>query len=598
MATGWRGWGRRRAESAAGATKDDTTAGGVSALNTREDLLRAAAWPRLAADRRTALLQPYRALAEQTTSRNGDGLFDITGDHQTQDWIADLVKPGFQPEAVSVVRTWLESAPPNTHLYVIGPPGRGRQSVVAALARRAMAGRPLQPDYCYAPDPSSLSHTVLLALPPGVGVRFADLLGIALRQVLSHWEKPHERGERGRADGTEDGDDDSARRQLVERYIEPLASGALAVARPYVQRLVAALIAQANTAMSPQVAEVDAPAGRSLALEALAADGADPASVNAPAGAPVIITSLTRTDLGRSLLRANGGVLVLSAADLVERDQPNAEWATLRASLRAGSIPMRGTGEPPVPLAVRVALIGTYAPYRLLERSEDFARLFRYKAKFEDDIEWTPEVEATYAALTEDIARRYSLPTFDASAVGCLVEEGARRVSDRNRTRVTTDLLTLRDLAAEAGHQALARARSVPPGAAGADAPLPTPVTTAADVEATLAVRRMQQGNSARQARSAILQGREFVPTAGAAVGQVNGLGVVPLSPTEGRYATPFRLTITVSPGRERLVDVEREADTADSTHVAGALTMAGYLAWRYGHERSINVVARARFEE
>src|SRR5260221_6421343 len=263
MATGWRGWGRRRAESAAGATKDDTTGGGVSALNTREALLRAAAWPRLAADRRTALLQPYRALAEQTTSRNGDGLFDITGDHQTQDWIADLVKPGFQPEAVSVVRTWLESAPPNTHLYVIGPPGRGRQSVVAALARRAMAGRPLQPDYCYAPDPSSLSHTVLLALPPGVGVRFADLLGIALRQVLSHWEKPHERGERGRADGTEDGDDDSARRQLVERYIEPLASGALAVARPYVQRLAAALIAQANTAMSPQVAEVDAPAGRS-----------------------------------------------------------------------------------------------------------------------------------------------------------------------------------------------------------------------------------------------------------------------------------------------------------------------------------------------
>jgi predicted ATP-dependent protease len=45
-------------------------------------------------------------------------------------------------------------------------------------------------------------------------------------------------------------------------------------------------------------------------------------------------------------------------------------------------------------------------------------------------------------------------------------------------------------------------------------------------------------------------------------------------------------------------VDIEREAQTADHMHVLAALTMAGYLAWRYAHERPLSVVARLRFEQ
>jgi predicted ATP-dependent protease len=83
-------------------------------------------------------------------------------------------------------------------------------------------------------------------------------------------------------------------------------------------------------------------------------------------------------------------------------------------------------------------------------------------------------------------------------------------------------------------------------------------------------------------------------------VGQINGLTVVTVYPPgpDSRFGVPFRLTVTVTPGRERLVDVEREADHADRSHVAGALTMAGYLAWRYGHDRPIHAVARLRFEQ
>ncbi|HEV2238952.1 MAG TPA: S16 family serine protease, partial [Ktedonobacterales bacterium] len=95
-----------------------------------------------------------------------------------------------------------------------------------------------------------------------------------------------------------------------------------------------------------------------------------------------------------------------------------------------------------------------------------------------------------------------------------------------------------------------------------------------------------------------ILQDRERVPTTGAAVGQITGLSVLNYTPHEARFGTPFRVSVTVSPGQERLIDIERESRAADETHIAGALTMAGFLAWRYGRQRAINVVARTRFEQ
>jgi predicted ATP-dependent protease len=418
-------------------------------------------------------------------------------------------------------------------------------------------------------------------------VRFADALSAALRQILGHWDKPRALVPAG-VEAAE-GDDEALRRFVIARMLDPVAAAGPEVVRPYLARLAAALEAYAAAPGAPQVVEADLPAGR---LQAPPIEGVagGPAAADGPAsalGAPVIVASLARMDLARSLVRANGGVLVLNAAELIERDQPNAEWATLRAALRSESIPMRGTGEPQVPLAVRVALVGGYAATRVLERADDFLRLFRYKALFEDDADWTRAAEAAYAALADEVARRYALPAFAGEAVGALVEEGARRTPGRNRSRVSTDVLALRDVALEAGRRALARPD------------LGAPATTEADVAAALAARRARHGVAGRDAREEILLGREIVPTAGAAVGQVNGLSVISPVTVEGRYSTPLRLTATVSPARdEQLLDIEREADLADSSHVTGSLTMAGYLAWRYGGQRPISLTVRLRFEQ
>lgn len=610
-ARGWRMWGRistttpDSASTGASTTssgRDPTAAGKKvagwqgSGLTQRDDLRRPASWPSLAPEERARHSAPYAVLAHPPIDPAARTSGARDDDAATQAWLADLVAPILQPEAAAEVRAWFKRDDPTAHLYAVGSSGCGRTSVVLTCARQAMARRPAPVEYCYVPDPTALTRSTLLTLPSGTAVAFADALTAAWRQISLQWEKP-------RVAVAEDSSEDAGRRFLIAHLLDPLLGTAPEMARAYLRRLQAALDALLDTAYPPQLADVEAPAGR-IDLPGGEGGASDLIIVRdgtTSSGAPVVIASLARMDLARALLRANGGVLVLSAADLVDRDQPNAEWAALRAILRAGSVAVRGGGAPTIPLAVRVALVGSYAPYRVLERAEDFLRLFRFKARFDDDADWTPATEAAYAALADGAARRFSLPPLDLGAIGRLVEEGARRASGRNRTRLCTDVLTLRDLVAEAGDLAAARRPSggdaSPTGDAARES-LAGLVTTAADIEEAVRHRRARQGAQVRKSRADILAGYEIVPTTGGAIGQINGLGVVLRTPDDARYAIPLRVTAAVSPGRERLVDIEREAQAADTSHVLGGLTMAGYLAWRYGGARPISVVARLRFEQ
>jgi predicted ATP-dependent protease len=118
-------------------------------------------------------------------------------------------------------------------------------------------------------------------------------------------------------------------------------------------------------------------------------------------------------------------------------------------------------------------------------------------------------------------------------------------------------------------------------------------------VLAALNRRRALQGANAQRVREAILSGQANTPTTGAAIGQINGLGIYEFHPSEGNFAVPTRISATVSPGRDaRLLDIEREAEQADADHVRGEMTIEGYLAQRYGQERPLRLVARVRFEQ
>jgi predicted ATP-dependent protease len=312
-----------------------------------------------------------------------------------------------------------------------------------------------------------------------------------------------------------------------------------------------------------------------MADDALDADGAPLTS-----GAPVVSASLAQADLTDVLMRANGGVLVLQAADVADAST----WGTLAGALRLGQLTLKA-GFPPLPLNVRVVLVGSGDVYNALDSSsEDFGRLFRYEAWCNYDAVWTREVEAAYATLADGVANRHRLPKLDASGVARLIEECARRTDGLNRSRLTTSLLVPHDIAVEAGR--LAQSKGLP-------------ATTGAEVDGAVARRRALQSVNQQRVLDAIMTGEEITPTTGTAIGQINGLGIYEAHPSEGSFAVPMRISATVSPGRdEKLVDVEAVASAADASHVRGALTAEGYLHYRYAQDRSIRAAIRIRFEQ
>lgn len=565
-------WGRHRTETAG--ERQTTGSGGLQPLGAIDVLRRRAAWERLSEVERGALRGEFADYAAPPDA-------DQTDDAMRQ-WVAALVTPTFQTAAAQVIGAWLSDAAPGAHLYVGGDAGQGRRSLAASLARHAMARQPSAPDYCYVPRPDAMDQAVLLEVPGGTGAAFTKAIDRALRLLTAGWSGESGDGDGSQASGAAQSAAEpsaAARSQLIAQAFAPLQAPELAPTRAYVDQLQAAFAALAASQADLPVSYDDMPTwlvSASAGAPANAAAGGD-----AAAHAPVVMGTLVRDKLDDLLIRANGGVLILPASDVLGVD---GAWPALSVALARRTLQVKPSW-PPLPLTTRVALIGDGAAYNALAGAAgDFAQLFRYETWLRPDTSWAPRSEAAYATLTDGAARIYGLPACDPSAVARLIEEGARRCDGLNRSYLVTDLALLRDLVVEAGHIASARGATT---------------TSGADVTAALTRRRAQQSGSAQRVREAILSGQANTPTAGSAIGQINGLGIYEFHPSEGDFAVPTRISATVSPGRDaRLLDIEREAEQADADHVRGEMTIEGYLAHRYGQERPIRLMARVRFEQ
>lgn len=548
------------------------TAARTSALATVDDLLKRAAWGSLTDAQRQSLradFVPFPAGAVGTAAAH-----TVEGERARLDWEAGLVASAFQPEAAEVIRMSLGVGAPGTHLFVGGPSGVGRRNLVALLAREAMAQRPAPTEYVYVPEPSSLGDAYLLPLPAGTGADFAKAIDGTLRLITGAWDDAGKTDDNG---GSSAGQASAANRaqalgQVVTQAFMLVESPGFDAASAYVARLRAAFDTLARSEADLPVSYDDLPTWL--------APVASPASSGAR-GAPVIVGDLTRDKLDTLLLKANGGVLILSADEVVTVGD---SWPMLNAVLSKRAFQVKDVW-PLLPLTVRVAMVGDDAGYNALTTAPgDFAGLFRYEAWLHSAVPWTPQIEVAYAVLADGFAAYHGLPAFDASGVSRLIEESARRGEGLNRTYVGADLTLLRDLAVEAGYAASARGASA---------------VTGDDLIGVVARRRTQQSTLARRVREAILTGETNTPTAGAAIGQINGLGIYEYHPDETAFAVPTRISATVSPSSdERLLDIEHEAEQADADHVRGEMTVEGYLAHRYGQDQLLRVLARIRFEQ
>ncbi len=301
-----------------------------------------------------------------------------------------------------------------------------------------------------------------------------------------------------------------------------------------------------------------------------------------------LVTDFTLIQAG-SLLRANGGYLIVDARKLLQ--QP-LSWDELKRALRSQVVRVDSPGrslslvstaslEPePIPLDLKVVLMGERQLYYPLSAHDpDFSELFKVAADFEEQLERTDEGEQLYARLLGSFARKESLRPLDPGAAARAVEHASRRAGDSERLQVHAE--SLADLLREADY--LARE---------ADADVVTAGHIAEAIDA--GIRRASRIRE--HVQEDIRRGTVLIDTRGEAVAQVNGLSVLQL----GGYAfgRPSRITARVRLGNGSVVDIEKEVALGGALHSKGVLILSGFLGQRFASERPLSLAASLVFEQ
>jgi lon-related putative ATP-dependent protease len=290
-----------------------------------------------------------------------------------------------------------------------------------------------------------------------------------------------------------------------------------------------------------------------------------------------------------ALHRANGGFLVLDALDVLRH--PFA-WEALKRALSAREARIENLGEEfsavpsaslrpePVPLETKVILLGSPQLYHLLYAlDEDFRELFKVKADFAPELDWTAQHERDYAAFISRCVRENALRHFDRTAVARVIEYGGRL--RESRRKLSTRLLDVSDVVSEASFWAGRNGH---------------PLVEAADVD--LAVRKKEYRSSLLEERvqELISEGTLVVETDGGRVGRLNGLAIVDLG--DHAFGRPTRVSARVAVGRGRIESIEREIELSGPIHSKGFMISAGYLASTYAQERPLALSATLTFEQ
>jgi lon-related putative ATP-dependent protease len=302
----------------------------------------------------------------------------------------------------------------------------------------------------------------------------------------------------------------------------------------------------------------------------------------------VLVTNFQFIKAG-AIHRANGGFLLLDVRHLLSEPF---SWSALKRALRKREIRIEDVGrfigltttvslEPdPIPLDVKVVLFGDRLLYYLLAAFDpDVGEHFKVLADFEDDVDRSASSEALHARLIASLVKRNNLREINREGVALVLEHAARIADHAGKLTLLID--QIKDVVTEADYWAEKAKHEV---------------TTRADVQRALDERTQRASRLRDRARESILQDIALIDTAGAHVGQINGLSVLELGGF--RFGRPTRITCRVRPGSGKVVDIEREVELGGPIHSKGVLILSGLLAGRYALNTPISLFASLVFEQ
>jgi lon-related putative ATP-dependent protease len=300
------------------------------------------------------------------------------------------------------------------------------------------------------------------------------------------------------------------------------------------------------------------------------------------------LTDFTMIKAG-AIHRANGGYLVLNAIDIF---RPGNVWESLKRILRNRKgfiedmgeqyslLPTSGLRPEPVPLELKVILIGTDEIYHILyQQDEEFQKIFKIKADFDFKMERSNDNIMSYVSFIATRMRLEQLLPFDKSAVAAIVEYGSRLIEDQNL--LSTQFGELKDLTIEADFIAKERGHAI---------------VAREDVEDALD-QKYYRLNLQEEYLLRLVRTRDILITVdGWKVGQINGLAVYDYS--DYSFGKIARITCTTSPSKRGILNIERLARLSGKIHDKAVMIISGYFKAVFPRNKAHAFTASVCFEQ
>ncbi len=302
----------------------------------------------------------------------------------------------------------------------------------------------------------------------------------------------------------------------------------------------------------------------------------------------VLSTDFTMIRAG-SLHKSNGGYLVIPVEELLrnmfswdglKRALMNEEVGIEDLSERLGLISTKGLRPEPIPLDVKVVLLGSPFIYHLAYTlDKDFRELFKVKADFDTTMDRTEENVKSYSSFICTLCNKEGLKHLNMSAVSKVIEYSSRLAEDQKK--LSTQFADVADIIREANFYA------------------------SEDGSKYISSKHVMKAINEKIYRSNLIQekiqemidrGIILIDTEGEAIGQVNGLSVISMG--DFSFGRPSRVSVSVGMGAEGIIDIERESKLGGKIHTKGVMILSGYLAEKYSKDKPLSLSARLVFEQ
>lgn len=302
----------------------------------------------------------------------------------------------------------------------------------------------------------------------------------------------------------------------------------------------------------------------------------------------VATTDFTMIKAG-SVHRANGGYLIVNAIDILrnifvydslKRMIKNKEariedvWEQYRQVSSATLKPE------PIPVNIKLVIVGDpFIYYLLYNLDNEYRKLFKVKADFDNVLPKTEDNIQKYAHFVATRCREDGVAPFDRGAVARVVEYGCRLSGDKEK--LSARFNEIKSMVVEAGYWAKS---------GGATA------VTALHVEKAIKERVYRNSKIEEKIRDYITDDTIMVATDGSVVGQVNGIAV--LDPGDYAFGKPSRITARTFMGDSGVVNIEREVKMSGRIHNKALMILTSFLGERYAQTFPLALSATVTFEQ